>query len=57
MVPCIISVVALFAVCVVVKLFDDDIRSSRYGKYVVVWVTLISLATLIISFINLLIGG
>lgn len=53
----IIGLIILLCVCVAVKLFDADIRASRYGKYIVVWVTVCDLFFLLFSTITLIFGG
>lgn len=56
--PAIIMLLVLLAVAVVVKLFDDDIRASQYGKIIVVWVTLCDLF-LLFSYViyKVILGG
>ena len=49
-----IAFVILIIICVTVKLFDDDIRKSKYGKQIVVYSFLACVAYLLISLIMLI---
>lgn len=57
MMPAIISLIGLLVDGFVVKVFDDEIRSSRYGKQIINFVTISLFLLLISSLISLLLGG
>lgn len=53
----IIAIISLIAIGVAVKLYDEQIRASRYGKSIVVYATLLSLITIIYKFVKFIFGG
>ena len=57
MIPILVSAIGLIIIGIVVKLFDDSIRESRYGKSIVVYSTMVLLLIFVFSIIKLLIGG
>lgn len=57
MVIVIIAALVLIGICIAVKLYDEQIRASRYGKAIVVYLTLLALLTIIVKFVIFLIGG
>ena len=57
MIVTIIAVISLIAIGIAVKLYDEQIRASKYGKSVVVYATLLSLITIIYKFVKFIFGG
>lgn len=57
MVVTIIAVISLIAIGIAVKLYDEQIRASKYGKSIVVYATLLSLITIIYKFVKFIFGG
>jgi hypothetical protein len=55
--PAIICIIGLLVDAFVVKVFDEEIRSSRYGKQIINTVTIGLLLLLLYSFIRLILGG
>ena len=53
----IIAIISLIAIGVAVKLYDEQIRASKYGKSIVVYATLLSLITIIYKFVKFIFGG
>ena len=55
--PAIICILGLLVDGFVIKVFDDDIKSSRYGKQIVNTVTILLLAVLLYCLLRLILGG
>lgn len=53
----IIAVIVLIGICIAVKLYDEQIRASKYGKAIVVYLTLLAFLTIIVKIVIFLIGG
>lgn len=53
----IVAALVLIGICIAVKLYDEQIRASKYGKAIVVYLTLLALLTIIVKFVIFLIGG
>lgn len=56
-IPAIICIVGLVVDGFVIKIFDDDIKSSRYGKQIVNTVTILLLVVLLYCLLRLILGG
>lgn len=55
--PAIICILGLLVDGFVIKVFDEDIKSSRYGKQIVNTVTILLLVILLYCLLRLILGG
>ena len=56
-VPAIICILGLLVDGFVIKVFDEDIKTSRYGKQIVNTVTILLLVILLYCLLRLILGG
>ena len=55
--PAIACILGLLVDGVVIKVFDEDIRSARYGKQIVNTVTILLFILLLYCLLRLILGG
>ena len=55
--PAIVCILGLLVDGFVIKVFDEDIRSSRYGKQIVNAVTILLFVLLVYYLLRLILGG
>lgn len=55
--PAIICILGLLVDGFVIKVFDEDIKTSRYGKQIINTVTILLLVILLYCLLRLILGG